>query len=69
MLFLDTGDLKNVTHSEVVSPSLMSYEGQIIRYEYFTFAKFGHPIDPKQSWALKHLEPLYEQIGIFMHCA
>lgn len=69
MLSLDTVDLKNITHSEIDSPSLMSYQGQIIHYEYFTFAKFGLPIALKQSWAFKNLEPLYEQVGIFMHCA
>lgn len=30
MLSLDTVDLKNITHSEIASPSLMSYEGQRI---------------------------------------
>lgn len=69
MLSLDTVDLKNITHSEIVSPSLMSYQHQIIHYEYFTFAKFGLPIDLKQSWAFKNLEPLYEQMALFMQCA
>lgn len=57
MLSLDTVDLKNITHSEIASPSLMSYEGQRIHSEYFTFAKLGSPIDLKQSWALRNLGP------------